>query len=72
MAHIVVDEQQAEIIRRRDETVEIRDRDGTSLGFVARQVTAEEIEEAKRVADTDLPGRTTAEVLARLNSLGNR
>ena len=66
MPQIVVDDQQARIISEASETVEIRDRQGRRLGYVAHGFTEEDITIAKERLTSNEPRYTTQEVLARL------
>ena len=69
MPHIVVDDQQARVISEATGTVEIRDREGKHLGYVAHGFTDEDIAIAKRRLASDEPRYTTQEVLDHLQSL---
>jgi len=69
MPHIVLDDQQAQIVSEITGYVEIRDRRGRHLGFVAHDFTDAEIQEAKRRAASNEPRYTTAQVLQHLESL---
>jgi len=69
MAHIILDDDQARVVSQATEVVEIRDRQGRGLGYVAHRFTEEDL----RVADTRLHSGerryTTQEVLDHLRSL---
>jgi len=69
VSHIVVDDEQARIIAASGESVEIRDRHGNYLGYVAHEFTAEDIAEARRRFASDEPRLSTGEVLHHLESL---
>lgn len=68
--HIVVDDQQAKIIAEATHCVEIRDRNGEHLGYVAHGFTEEDLAVARRRLESGEPRRTTREVLDRLRSQG--
>lgn len=72
MPQIVVDEQQARIIAEASETVEICDRQGRHLGYVAHGFTDEDIATARKRFASDEPRYSTQEVLNHLRSLENR
>jgi hypothetical protein len=69
MPYIVVDDEQARIISESAENIEIRDRTGKHLGYVAQGFTAEDIALAKQRMTSDEPRLTAREVLAHLQSL---
>jgi hypothetical protein len=69
MAHIVVDEAQAKIISESSGNIEIRDRHGNHLGFVAHGFTDEDIATAKNRLLSTEPRYTTPEVFRHLESL---
>lgn len=73
MPHIVVDNDQAEMIVRGDRTVHVRDPNGKLVGFITPAPPEEEIALAKaRWAEGPQgPTYTTEQVLARLRSLDN-
>lgn len=55
MPHIIVDDAQAKIISESSERIEIRDRSGRHLGYVASGFTADDVAIAKRrMASNDL------------------
>ena len=68
MSHIVVDDEQARIISESTESIEIRDRNGKHLGYVAHGFTDEDIAVAKRRMASDEPRHTTQQVLDNLRS----
>ena len=69
MQHIVVDDQQAQIISKAADVVAIRDRQGNHLGFVAHGFTDEDIAVAKQRLASDERRYTTQEVMDHLDSL---
>lgn len=69
MPFITIDEQQAKVILESAGEVEVRDRDGNRLGYVARGFSAEEIAEAQRHFASNGPWYTTQQVLDHLRSL---
>lgn len=69
MSHIIVDDEQAKLIREAAENVEIRDRNGKHLGYVTNGWTEEDIAIAKERLASDEPRYTTREVLDHLESL---
>lgn len=72
MLHIIVDDEQAKLIRESAENVEIRDRNGKHLGYVTHGWTEEDIASAKAQLNSDEPRYTTKEVLEHLESLEER
>ena len=71
MAHIVIDDQQAKLIAESSESVEIRDRKGNRLGYVARGFSEADIALAKERRDSNEPRKSTQEVFEHLRSLAN-
>ena len=69
MPHIVVDDEQARIIFESADSIEIRDRRGKHLGYVARGFTDEDIAVARARRASDEPRLTTEQVLDHLRSL---
>ena len=69
MAHLIVDDAQAEMIAQSNEPIEIRDRQGNHLGYVAKSFTPEELDLAKTRQTSNDPRYSTAEVLNHLRSL---
>ena len=69
MQHIVVDDEQAKIISESAEGIEIRDRSGKHLGYVAHGFTNEDIAIAKQRLASDEPRYTTRQVLDHIQSL---
>ena len=55
MQHIVVNDEQAKIISESPESIEIRDRSGKHLGYVAHGFTDEDIAIAKQRLASDHP-----------------
>ncbi len=72
MPHIVVDDEQAKLISESRESIEIRDRTGKHLGYVAHGFTDADIAIAKRRMASSEPRYTTAEVLDHLRSLEHK
>lgn len=69
MLHITVDEQQAKLITEAAESIEIRDRIGKHLGYVAHGFSESDIAIAKERSQSALPRLTTQQVLNHLASL---
>jgi hypothetical protein len=69
MPHIIVDDEQARIILQSAENIEIRDRNGKHLGYVARGFTDEDIAIARKRMASDQPRYTTQQVLDHIRSL---
>ncbi len=69
MIHIVVDDQQAKLIAESQQYLEIRDRQGKHLGFVAHGFTDEDLAIAKERLASDKPRLSTKETMDRLNAL---
>jgi hypothetical protein len=72
MVHIVVDDGQAKLISESSESIEIRDRNGKHLGYVAHGFTDEDIALAKQRMASDEPRYTTKQVLDHLDLLEPR
>lgn len=68
MQHLVVSDEQARLIVLASEAIEIRDRQGKHLGYVAHEFSEEDIAVARERMTSDEPRRTTREVLDRLRS----
>jgi hypothetical protein len=68
MPHIVVDDEQAKVISEARDNIEIRDRNGRHLGFVAHGFSDDDIAIAKQRMASDEPRYTTQQVLSRLQS----
>lgn len=69
MTHLVVDDAQARTIQECSTTLEIRDRNGKHLGYVAHGFSEEDIAIARQRMASDEPRYTTEEVLRHLQSL---
>lgn len=69
MQHIVVNDEQARIIRQSSGSVEIRDASGSHLGYVAHGFTDEDIALARQRLASSEPRYTTEQVLDHLRSL---
>ena len=69
MQHLIVSDEQARIISQSSEGIEIRDRNGKCLGYVAHGFSDEDITIAKDRMASDEPRHTTREVLNHLRSL---
>ncbi len=69
MVHIVVDDKQAQIISASAESIEIRDRNGKHLGYVAHGFTGEDIAVAKLRMQSDEPRFSMEQVLDHIQSL---
>ena len=69
MPHIIVDDEQARIISESAENIEIRDRSGKHLGYVAHGFTDEDIAIARERMGSDEARYTTQEVLDHIQSL---
>lgn len=71
MTKIILDPQQANLLKASNGDVTIVDESGQVLGYVKRSsFTPEEIAEAKRRSQSGGPWRTTEQVMERLRSLG--
>jgi hypothetical protein len=70
MTHIVVDDQQAKLIAETSGSIEIRDRQGFHLGYVAHGFSDEDIVIAKRRSLSEETRFTTQQVVNRLRSRG--
>jgi hypothetical protein len=69
MPHIIVDDEQAELIAKSANPLEIRDRQGRYLGYVAHGFSDEDFALAKKRLASDEPRLTTRQVLDHLRSL---
>ncbi len=67
MSHIVVDDQQARLIAEATENVEIRDRQGRHIGYVAHGFSNEDIAVARRRLASGEPRYTTPQVVDHLS-----
>lgn len=72
MVELVVTAEQAKFLAEANGSVEIVDAKGKRLGFFARRFSEEEVAVANSRAAAGTPGRSTAEVLERLQSLSNQ
>lgn len=66
---MIVDDEQAKLIFESHEGIEIRDRNGKHLGYVAHGFTAEDLAIARQRSASDEPRFTTPQVLAHLESM---
>lgn len=69
MLHIIVDDDQARLISQAAESIEIRDRGGKHLGYVAHEFTDDDIAVAKQRMTSGEARYTTQQVLDYLGSL---
>lgn len=69
MPHIVVDDEQAKLIAATEDSIEIRDKRGHHLGYVAHGFTDEDFAIAKRRMMSDEPRYSTKQVMDRLHSM---
>ncbi len=69
MQHLVVSDEQARLIAQTSEGIEIRDRDGNHLGYVAHGFCDADITLANERKASDEPRHSTREVLDHLRSL---
>jgi hypothetical protein len=72
MTHIIVDDQQAQLITQSSEFIEIRDRAGQHLGYIAHSFSAEDIALAGQRAGSSEPRYTTPQVLTHLETLSRQ
>jgi hypothetical protein len=72
MTHIIVDDQQARLIAQTSEFIEIRDRTGQRLGYVAHSFSAADIALAKKRAASNEPRFTTQQVISHLETLSGQ
>ncbi len=72
MIHITVSDEQAKLIARTRENIEIRDPAGRHLGYIAHDFTDEEIALARKALASPGPRYSTAEVLEHLRSLESK
>ncbi len=72
MIRIVVDDEQARAIAEGAEMVEISDREGKVLGYLAHGFSDEDIALANRIRGSNQPRYTTQEVLSRLAAAEQR
>jgi len=69
MTSVVLNAEQAKVVREATETIELRDSKGDLLGYVSPSLDADVIAEAKRRVDSDGPWFSTQQVLDHLRSL---
>ena len=72
MQHIVVDDVQAKLICGTPDCIEIRDRNGRRLGYVAHGFTDEDLTLAKQRLASNEPRYSTEELLNHLQSLSSQ
>ena len=72
MVELVVTAEQAKLLAEASDSVEIVDGKGNHLGFFARRFSDREVATASLRGAAAVPGRSTAEVLERLKSLGDQ
>jgi hypothetical protein len=72
MVELIVTADQAKLLSEASDSVEIVDGQGNRLGFFARRFTEKDVALARVRNAVGAPGRSTAEVLERLKSLGNQ
>jgi hypothetical protein len=69
MVQVILSKEQALQLERACEAVELLDPEGRSLGIVTTRLTAAQIEAGQKLARSDGPWYSTAEVLQHLESL---
>jgi hypothetical protein len=69
MPHIVLSEEQLQVVFRSREAVEVRDSDGNVLAHIQPQVSQADIEEIKRRLASDQPRFTSQQVRAHFQAL---
>jgi hypothetical protein len=72
MVQIVVTEEQAKRLGDSGESIEIVDQDGNRIGYYTQPFTNAEIAEAKRRSESETGGRTTQEVLDRIQRMDSK
>ena len=74
MTQLIFNDEQVETVRQATERLEVRDRGGNLVAYLAKQpgFSPTEIAEAKRRMSSGGPWRTTQQVLARLHALPER
>ena len=74
MTQLILDDEQVEAVRQAADRLEVRDRGGNLVAYLAKQsgFSPQEIAEAKRRMNSDGPWRTTQQVLDRLKSLESK
>lgn len=70
MPHIVLTEEQVRVLQSAEQSLEVRDPRGNTLGFVSKypDLTPAEIAELKRIAATE-PRSSSSQVFVRLRAL---
>lgn len=69
MVQIVLTPEQARVLATATNSIEIVDAQGNRLGFFARPFSNQDVENARKRADSDEPRRKTEQVLEHLQSL---
>ena len=69
MTHVMLDDEQARIVVQSTDIVELRDRHGMHLGYVAHGFSEADYVAAKKRRDSAEPRYSTQEVLNHLRSL---
>ena len=72
MVQIVVTREQAKRLGEAREPIEIVDQDGNRIGYYTQPFTNAEIAEAKRRSESETGGRTTQEVLDRIQEMESK
>jgi hypothetical protein len=72
MLHITLDQQQAELLTRAGQAIQVLDQQGRLIGFIEPAPSEEEIARARSRMALDEPEFSTAEVLEHLRSLEKR
>jgi hypothetical protein len=72
MTQIVLPREQADVVARAIEPIEVCDPNGELLGYIDPVWTREDIDEAKRRIASDQPRYTTAQVMKHLQSLESK
>ena len=72
MVELVVTAEQAKLLSEASDSVEIVDGQGNRLGFFARRFTEKDVAIARLRNAARASGRSTADVLERLESLGKQ
>jgi hypothetical protein len=72
MTQIIVDDQEAALIKQAARMVQVVDHHGTVVGYITPAPTDEELEKWRRRLANDEPTYTTAEVLEHLRGLEER
>ena len=72
MTQIVLPREQADIVARAIEPIQVCDPNGELIGYIDPVWTREDIDEAKRRIASNQPRYTTAQVMEHLQSLGSK